>query len=114
MSRFRRRNDAFALCKDCRSLERFELRNINGINQAVFLQIAYHSPGTMISQTSGMDVRRFEIMTEGKHWNQRCIAGLVTVVVAHGAFRQFRTGHRLGGDETAVTLAAEIMTEEGK
>ena len=68
----------------------------------------------MIAQTASVDVAWLEVMTQGEHGEQRCVACLVAKVVAELTAGQLRTAVGLGGNEFCVTLTAQVVAHKGE
>ena len=68
----------------------------------------------MVAQTTSVDVRRLEVMTQRVHREQRGVTCLVAEVVAELTTGEFRTTVGLGCDELRVTLTTQVMTHEGE
>ena len=108
------RDDALGAGEEHASLESLELWDVDTMHQTVLDQLADNHAGTMVAQSTGMNIARTEIMTEGVHRQQGSIACLVTEVVAELSTRQLRTAVGLGSDELRMALSAQVMTHEGE
>ena len=68
----------------------------------------------MIAQTTSMDIAWLEVMTQGEHGEQGCVASLVAKVIAELTTRQLRTAVGLGSNELGVALTAQVVAHEGE
>jgi hypothetical protein len=63
----------------------------------------------MISQSSGMNGRRYKVMAEGVHLQDRCQTGFVSEIIGIYSFGQGGTCSRLDGDEVHIGMAAVYL-----
>ena len=67
MTALRSRDDAFRASEGHTSLEGLELWDVHTMHETVFDELADNHAGTMVAETTCMDVRGAEVMTEGVH-----------------------------------------------
>ncbi len=68
----------------------------------------------MITQTTSVDIRWFEVMTKGEHGQQGCVARLVAEVVTELSASKFRTAVGLGSNKLGVLAVLQVVTHEGE
>ena len=66
----------------------------------------------MVTETTCMDVGWLEVMTQGKHRQQRSISSLITKVIFKLSTSQLRTALWFCSDELGMLLALQVMTHE--
>ena len=85
-----------------------------GLHQTIRQQLADADTSTMIAQTSSVDVRRLEVVTQREHGQQRRVASLVAKVVAELAACQLRTAVRLSSNELSLLAVEDVVAHEGE
>ncbi len=68
----------------------------------------------MITQTTSVDIRWFEVMTQCEHGQQRSVACLVAEVVTELSASKFRTAVGLGSNKLCCLAVLQVMTHEGE
>ena len=81
VSRFRSRDDTFRTGEENACGQSFRLRHGLGFDDLVFQQLAHDRTGSVIAQTSGVNVRRVEVVSQRIHREQRSEACHVAEVV---------------------------------
>ena len=114
MSGFRGGNDALRAGKEDTGLERFLLFDVDGFHQPVFAQLADDRPGSVITQTSGVNAGGFEIMAESIHGQQRSITFGVPEVIIKLSACKLGTRSGFSRDKADVLAFHELMTQERK
>ena len=106
------RNDSLGAGKEHTCLERLQLWNVHTVQITVLEQLRDDHTGTMITQTTSMNVGRFEVMTQGEHRQQRSVASLITEVIFELTSCQLRTALWLSCNKLGVLLTTQVMTHE--
>ena len=109
---FRRRDYPLVPGKQNTGLERLVLSYVHCLHVPVFQQLGDYDPCPVVPQSSGMNVRRGELMPERVHRKKRGIACLVPEVILEFPVRQLWTGFRLCRDEPGPALPGEDMAHE--
>ena len=112
MAALRSGDDALSTGKEHTGIEGLELRDVYTVHIAVLDELADDHAGTVVTQTTGVDIARLEIVAEGVHRQQRCIACLVAEVVAELAAGELRAAVRLGSDELDVLALEDLVAHE--
>ena len=109
MSRLRRGDDALRFGEESGGFERFKLRNVDGVHQAILLQLANDGARAVITQSAGVDMCRSEGVAERVHGDERRVTRLITEVVLEAAARQLWARGRFGGYDTQRATLGQLM-----
>lgn len=66
----------------------------------------------MISESAGVDVGRFELMSEGEHWEKGGVTSLISEVVLEDSSCEFRAACGFGGDEFCLLTVFDVVPHE--
>ena len=108
------RDDAFRLGEESGGFERFKLRNVDGVHQAILLQLADDGARAVVTQSAGVDMCRSEGVAERVHGDERRVTRLIAEVVLEAAARQLRARGRFGGYDTQRAPFGQLMPQEGE
>ena len=78
----------------------------------VFQQLGNDDAGTVITQTSGVDVGGCEVVSQREHRQEGGISGFVPEVVTEFASRQFGARSRFGGYEAGGFPLQDVVPHE--
>ena len=68
----------------------------------------------MVAKSAGVDVGRHEVVSEGEHGQQGCVAGFVAKVILEHAACEFRARGRFGCDELRLLAVEDVVAHEGE
>ena len=112
MSRFRSRDDTFRTGEENACGQSFRLRHGLGFDDLVFQQLAHDRTGSVIAQTSGVNVRRVEVVSQRIHREQRSEACHVAEVVLELTARQLGTRLGFDGDYAGIFTFGQVIAQE--
>lgn len=90
----------------------FRLRHGLGFDDLVFQQLAHDRTGSVIAQTSGVNVRRVEVVSQRIHREQRSEACHVAEVVLELTARQLGTRLGFDGDYAGIFTFGQVIAQE--
>ena len=105
-------DDTLCTGKEHTCFECLCLGNIYTMHITILDQLRDDHTGTMVTETTSMDVGRLEVMTQGKHRQQRSISSLITKVIFKLTTSQLRTALWFCSDKLGMLLALQVMTHE--
>ena len=106
------RDDALGTCEECSSLEGLQLLYIHSLHESVLQQLADDDTGAMITKSTSMDVRGHEIVAEGEHRQQGCVACLVTEVILEDTTCKLGAGSGFGSHEARGAPLQDVVAHE--
>ena len=112
MARFRSRDDAFCLGKQATGFEGFQLVDVHRFHQSVLQELRNDDTGTVEAQTSGMDIGRSKLVSQGVHREQRSVTGFVGKVIMEFTTGELRARSRFGCDEACLAAFLDGVAHE--
>ena len=109
MGRLRRGDDTLRFGEESGGVERLKLRDVYGVHQPIFLQLADDGARTVVTQTAGVDMCRSEGVAERVHGDERRVTRLIAEVVLKAAARQLWARGRFGGYDTQRATLGQLM-----
>jgi hypothetical protein len=97
-------------------LEGGDLRHRHRLDQLLVVELGYQRRIAVVAQAAGVDAGRHEVVAQGVHLHQRCVAGGVAEVVGIDALGQARTGGRLDRHQAHLLGARprRLVGQEGE
>ena len=102
------RDDTLGAGEEHAGLEGLELRDVDTLHEAVLDKLTDDHAGTVVAQTTGVDVGGLEVMAQRVHGQQRRVTGLVAEVVTELTACELRTAVGLGSDELRLLPVEDV------
>ena len=109
VSRLRRGNDALRFGEESGGVERLKLRNVDGVHQAILLQLADDGARAVVTQSAGVDMCRSERVAERVHGDERRVTRLIAEVVLEATACQLWARGRFGGYDTQRATLGQLV-----